>query len=389
MLNGRIKNLKLSSTLALVLKANELREKGKKVISLSVGEPDFPTPDYIKEAGIKAIKNGKTRYTPASGIKELKEALIDIYEKEQSYRFDINEVMVHPGSKFSIFLVANTILSEGDRVLIPLPYWVSYPEIIKFTGAEPVFVNSWNGNKFYYKYEDYEKEIKKGIKLFILSSPSNPTGIIMGKEELQKLLKAAVDYDFYLLIDECYRRIIYDGATYPSPLKVYPEAKERVIVSGSFSKTFAMTGWRIGFTFAPKEIIKYMGILQSHSTSNPATPSQYAALAALTEEKDEVNKMVKEYQRRRDLALELLNKIPQIKITKPEGAFYLFPYLGEAIKGKFNSTYEFSEYLIEKFHVVVVPGESFGLEGFIRISYAASEDDIKEGILKIAEAING
>ncbi len=389
MVNKKIKKLKTSSTLALVAKANELKEQGKKVISLSVGEPDFPTPEYIKEAGIKAIRENKTKYTMAAGIKELREVLIEIYKREQGYSFNLNEIMIHPGSKFSIFLIANVLLSEKDRVLIPKPYWVSYPEIIKFTGAETVFVDSWNGNDFFYKFEDYLPEIKKGIKLFILSSPSNPTGIIMKEEELKKLLKASIEYDFYLLVDECYRRIIYDNAEYPSPLKIFPEAKNRVLISGSFSKTFSMTGWRVGFTFGPKEIIDYMKILQSHSTSNPATPSQYAALAALTDEKDEIEKMVREYEKRRNLAYSLLKKIPEIKTTKPEGAFYLFPYIKNAIKGKFKNTFEFSEYLIEKFHVVVVPGEAFGTEGFIRLSYAASEEDIREGISKIAEAING
>ncbi len=389
MLNERIKKLKISSTLALMAKAEELKAQGRKVISLSVGEPDFPTPEYIKEAGIRAIREDKTRYTIASGIKELREALIEIYKREQGYEFGINEIMIHPGSKFSIFLIANVLLQEGDRALIPAPYWVSYPEIIKFTGAEPVFVNSWNGDNFYYKFEDYLPEIKKGIKLFILSSPSNPTGIIMKEEELLKLLKATIEYDFYLLVDECYRRIIYDGIEYPSPLRIYPQAKERVIISGSFSKTFAMTGWRVGFTFAPEEIIKYMKIVQSHSTSNPATPSQYAALSALIDEKDEIKKMVEKYEKRRNLVYSLLKEIDGIKITKPEGAFYFFPYIKEAIKDKFENSYKFTEYLIEKYQVVVVPGEAFGTEGFIRISYAASEDDIKEGISKIAKAING
>jgi aspartate aminotransferase len=390
MLNNKILKINKSSTLAIVEKAKELKNKGIDVITLSVGEPDFSTPEYIKEAGKKAIDDGKTKYTAASGIKELKEALIEKYKEEQDFEFSRKEIIIHPGSKFSIYLTANVLLNEGERVLIPSPYWVSYPEIIKAAGGEPVFVRYWDKNNgFEYSYDKFLPEIKKGIKLFILSSPSNPTGAIMKSEELKKLLHASLEYDFYLLIDECYRRLIFDSLEYPSPLKILPEAKDKVLVSGSFSKTYAMTGWRIGWTFANSQIIDYMGRLQSHSTSNPPTMSQYAALAAITKEKDEVVKMVIEYKKRRDIGYELLKKIKGISIQKPEGAFYLFPNIKEAINGKYKNTFQFAEQLLSKYHVAVVPGEAFGEEGFIRISYAASEKHIREGIGKIKQALNG
>ncbi len=389
MLNKRILKINKSSTLAIVEKAKELRNQGIDVITLSVGEPDFSTPNYIKQTGKGAIDDNKTRYTAASGIKELKEALIKRYKEEQGVEFSLNEIIIHPGSKFSIYLTASVVLNEGERVLIPSPYWVSYPEIIKAAGGEPVFVKYWdNQNGFQYSFEKFLPEIKRGIKLFILSSPSNPTGAIMKGAELKKLLQASLDYDFYLLIDECYRRLIFDNLEYPSPLKILPEAKDKVLVSGSFSKTYAMTGWRIGWTFANSEIIDYMGRLQSHSTSNPPTISQYAALAAITQEKDEVDKMVMEYNKRRDMGYELLKNINGVMIQKPEGAFYLFPNIKKAIKGKYDNTFQFAEKLLSKYHVAVVPGEAFGEEGFIRISYAASEKHIREGIEKIKQALN-
>ncbi len=389
MLNKRILKINKSSTLAIVEKAKELKSKGVEVIALSVGEPDFSTPEYIKKAGKKAIDEDKTRYTAASGIKELKQALIDRYKKEQGFEYKLNEIIVHPGSKFSIYLTAIVLLNEGERVLIPSPYWVSYPEIVKSAGGIPVFVNYWDKKEgFQYKFDKFLPEIKKGIKLFILTSPSNPTGAVMKADELKKLLEASLEYDFYLFVDECYRRLIFEGLTYPSPLKILPEAKDKVLISGSFSKTYAMTGWRVGFTFANLEIIDYMGRVQSHSTSNPPTISQYAALEAILNEKDEVFKMVIEYEKRRDLGYELLKEIKGVSIQKPEGAFYLFPNIKEAMKGRYDNSFQFAEYLLSKYHVAVVPGEAFGEEGFIRISYAASENDIREGIKRIKEALN-
>ena len=387
MIAQRVKLLNPSVTLSLSEKAKELKDRGNDVISLSVGEPDFPTPLYIKEAGKRAIDENKTKYTPVAGIPELKNALIDAYEREQGYRFDPKEIIVHPGSKYSIFLAALTLVEPGERVIIPTPYWVSYPEIIRFAGGEPVFVPYWDKGSFDLRYDLFEEEIKKGVKLIILNVPSNPTGVIMQEKELVKLLEASLKYNFYILLDECYRRMLYDGHTFPSPLKLFPEAKSRLIVSGSFSKSYSMTGWRVGFTFAPAEIVKYMNRLQGHSTSNPPSMAQYAAVTALKEEKEEVNDMVREYQRRRDICLQLLDEIPGVETTKPHGAFYLYPCVEKALKGKYSSTEEFAKALLETRFVSLVPGEAFGTPGFLRISYAASEKNLREGIARMREAL--
>jgi len=387
MINDKTKIINKSSTLALQEKSKELKSQGKDVISLSVGQPDFPTPEYIKKAGKKAVDENKTKYTASSGIKELKTALIESYKREQGFGYSLNEVIVHPGGKYSIFLIANTVLKKRDRTLIPTPYWVSYPEIIKFSESEPVYISCWDGEKFNLSFDIFYNEIKKGIKLFILNSPSNPTGAIFKEKSLKKLLEASLEYDFYILVDECYRRIIFDKVEYPSPLKIFPEAKDKILISGSFSKTYSMTGWRIGYTFGNSKIIDYMGRTQSHSTSNPTSISQYAALEALKNEKDEVEKMVKEYENRRDIVYNLLKEIDGFKIHKPEGAFYFFPNIEEAIKGKFANTEDYAEYLLENYYVSTVPGEAFGEPGFIRISFASSIKDLKEGINRIKKSI--
>ncbi len=383
----RVENLNPSLTLSLVKKAKELKSRGKEVIELSVGEPDFPTPSPIKEAGIKAIREDKTKYTPASGIDELKEAIIENYKKEQGFKFEKDEVIVNPGSKFSLFSSILALVNPDEKVLIPSPYWVSYPEMVKIAEGKMVFSSYWDGKKFEYKYSMFEKEFKKGIKLMILNSPSNPTGTVIKETELKKILEASIEYDFYILFDECYRKIIYTDFPHPSPLKLLPEAKDKILIMGSLSKTYSMTGWRIGYTLGPKKIIRYISMIQSHSTSNPPTISQYAAIEALKGSDEEVSKMVETYKKRRELVYELLSSIPGVKTYLPEGAFYFFPNIEKAIKGKFSSSFEFAEYLLNNFYTVIVPGEGFGAPGFIRISYATSEENIIKGIENIKKAL--
>ncbi len=387
-INKRIAIISPSLTLSLVKKAKDLKDKGKDVVELSVGEPDFPTPEHIKEEGIKAIRENKTKYTPASGIKELKEAIIEMYKKEQGYEFSESEVVINPGSKFSIFASLLTLVKDGERVLIPTPYWVSYPEMVKIAGGTPVFSSYWDGEKFSLKYEFFEEEIKKGIKAIILNSPSNPTGAVMNKEELKKLLISSVENNFYILFDECYRKILYTDEEFPSPLKLLPEVKDRILIMGSLSKTYSMTGWRIGYTLGPEKIIKYISMIQSHSTSNPPTISQYAAVKALKEKSDTIDNMIKTYKKRRDLTFNLLKDIPGIKTDLPDGAFYFFPNISSAIEGKFKSSYEFTEFLLKNYYTVIVPGEGFGMPGFARISYATSEENIEKGIERIKKALS-
>lgn len=385
----RVNCLEVSSTLAFLNVANEMKAKGIKVIDFGAGEPDFDTPDNIKKAGIDAIEKNFTKYTSVSGIDELKEIIWERYFVEQRVRFSKDEIIVTSGSKFSLFLIALVLFEKGDEVIVPKPFWVTYPELVKFTESVPKYARIIDDNgKSVFNADSFLPLITKKTKAIILNYPSNPTGSIIDEDSLKKLSEQAVKKDFYLIVDDCYRHIIFDNRKFPSIIELYPDARDKIIIIESLSKSYAMTGWRIGFTLASKEIIKEMNKIQSHSTSNPTSISQKAAVEALKGSQDEVEKMRAIYEKRRNLIVSLLKEIKGVKVETPGGAFYAFPSFKYYIdNGKFKNTQEISQYLLEKAHVICIPGESFGESGYMRFSFATSEEDIKTGISKIKQTL--
>lgn len=383
----RLYTLQPSSTFIFMAKAQELKNKGIDVIDLSVGEPEVPTPENVKTAGIRAIEENFTKYTPTAGIAELRNLIAQEYSKKTGVTFEPKEVIVNPGSKFGLFLSALTLLDEGDEVIIPSPYWVTYPEQIKLCGGVPVFVPLLEGEgRINFKGEKIIPFINEKTKAVILNYPSNPSGSVIDEEGLKKLCELSVQRGFYIIIDECYRDIIFER-DFPEALKLCPSSKNNLIIIGSFSKSYSMTGWRIGYTLASKEIIEKMEILQGHSTSNPCSISQKAAVEAIKNSSHHIEKIRELYLRKRNMGIELLREIKNIKVYPPEGAFYFYPDFSYYIKGKIRDTNDLVLYLIENARVVTVPGDSFGTPGFIRISFAVSDENLVEGIKRIKEAI--
>lgn len=384
----RIESLQPSSTFIFMSRAMELKKRGIDVIDLSVGEPELPTPENVKVAGIMAIEENFTRYTPTAGVGELRSLIAEDYSRKTGVEFDAKEVIVTPGSKFGLFLSALTLFDEGDEVIIPSPYWVTYPEQVKLCGAIPVFVPLVEGGgKINFKGEKIIPYINERTKAIILNYPSNPSGSVIDEEGLKKLCELSVERGVYIIIDECYRDIIFDGE-FPEALRLFPSSKNNLIIIGSLSKSYSMTGWRIGYTLASKEIIEKMEVLQGHSTSNPCSISQKASIEAIRNSSEHIKKIREIYLRRRDMGIKLLREIKGLKIYPPEGAFYFYPDLSYYIGGKIKDTTELVLYLIDKARVVTVPGDSFGTPGFIRISFAVSDENLIEGINRIKEALS-
>ncbi len=386
-ISKRLDSLQPSSTFIFMAKAQELKNKGIDVIDLSVGEPDLPTPENVKDIGIKAIEENFTKYTPTAGILELRDIIAKDYTKKTGVPFEPKEVIVTPGSKFGLFLSALTIFEEGDEVIIPSPYWVTYPEQVKLCGAVPVFVPLIEDNgRINFKGEKIIPHITERTKGIILNYPSNPSGSVIDEEGLKRLCELSMEKGFYIIIDECYREIIFDRE-FPEALRLCPSSKKNLIIIGSLSKSYSMTGWRIGYTLASKEIIEKMEILQGHSTSNPCSISQKAAIEAIKNSSYHLKKIREIYLRRRDMGIKLLKEIKNLKVHPPEGAFYFYPDFSYYIGGKIKDTSELVLYLIENARVVTVPGDSFGTPGFVRISFAVSDENLLEGINRIKEAI--
>jgi aspartate aminotransferase len=384
----RLESLQPSSTFIFMSKAMELKKKGIDVIDLSVGEPELPTPENVKSAGIKAIEENFTKYTPTAGIVELRNIIAEDYSRKTGVKFESREVIVTPGSKFGLFLSALALFDEGDEVIIPSPYWVTYPEQVKLCGAIPVFVSLVEEEgKINFKGEKIIPYINEKTKAVILNYPSNPSGSVIDEEGLKKLCELSLEKGFYIIIDECYRDIIFERE-FPEALRLSPQSKNNLIIIGSLSKSYSMTGWRIGYTLASKEIIEKMEILQGHSTSNPCSISQKAAVEAIKNSSEHIKKVREIYWRRRDMGIKLLREIKNLKIHPPEGAFYFYPDLSYYIGKKFKDTTELVLYLIEDARVVTVPGDSFGTPGFIRISFAVSDENLIEGIKRIKEALS-
>ena len=377
-------NVSPSPTLAVDAKAKALAAAGEDVCGFAAGEPDFDTPEHIKEACIAALKAGKTKYAPTPGIEPLRQALADKYLADYGLKYAPSQFIVSPGGKFSCYLTILATCSPGDEVIIPAPFWVSYPEMVKLAGAVPKLVLADDSTGFKLTPAQLEAAITPKTRLFIINSPSNPTGAVYTKSELEALTAVAVKHNLYIMSDEIYEHLTYDGAKHVSPASFSPEAFARTIIVSGFAKTYAMTGWRLGTTVAPAPIAKAIAELQSQMTSNATTFAQYGAVAALKEkEKTDaaLKTMLVAFDRRRKFLHAELNKISGIKCLLAEGAFYLFPNISS-----FGlSSAEFCAKLLEAEKVAAVPGSAFGAEGYLRLSYATSDEIIAKGVSRLAK----
>ena len=392
MLSQRARKIKPSPTLAIDAKAKAMKAQGVDVVNFGVGEPDFDTPENIKEAAIKAIKDGFTKYTPVGGIADLKDAIVEKFKNDNKLDYKQEEIIVSCGAKHSLYNIAQALLSPGDEVLIPAPYWVSYPDQVLLNDAVPVFIKTDADNSFMIKPELLASHITKKTKALILNSPCNPTGLTYDRKTLEKLAEIILKHNLYVVSDEIYEKLTYDGHTHLSIASFSPEIREKTIVVNGLSKAFAMTGWRIGYAAGPKEIIKAMTNIQSQSTSNPTSISQKAAVEALTGPQDFISTMLAEFDRRRKFLVGELNAIPGMHCLTPTGAFYAFPntssFYGKSDGDKkISSSSELAMYLLEKANVALVHGEAFGDDRYLRMSYATSLEEIQKGVNRIRETL--
>ncbi len=391
-LSQRVKNLKPSPTLATDAKAKLLKCQGVDIINFSVGEPDFDTPQHIKEAAYDAIRNGFTKYTAVDGIPELKKAIIQKFREDTGLDYKPTEVMVSTGGKQCLYNIFQAIVDDGDEVIIPVPYWVSYPPIVELAGGMPVYLPSEPENGFALDIDKLKSLINYRTKAIILNSPSNPTGMVYSAEELMEIAKIAIENKIFIVTDDIYDAIRFDGKGFENPLSVLPESRDWVIMVNGVSKTCAMTGWRIGFMGGPERVVKACSKIQSQSTSNPNSIAQKAALAGLTGPKDFIFVMCGEFKNRRDYILKRLNAIEGLKIPVPQGAFYAFvdvsSYFGKSFENlKISDSLIMSDYLLEKGNIAVVAGAAFGDDRFIRFSYATSMKNIEAGMDRFEKAI--
>lgn len=364
--------------------AGKMRDQGIDVVDLGPGEPDFPTPQNVRQAGIDAINSGFTKYTAAGGIRDLKKAIVDKHARDFGSRFDVSECLVNIGGKHAIFNIISATVNDGDEVIIPAPYWVSFPDIVRFVGATTVFVQTAEAEGFRLTARMLEKAITLKTRLIIANTPNNPSGAVIDDDELVRIARLCKERDVYLLVDECYAYFVYDHRK-PFSIGSQHDLKSHVIIAGSLSKTYAMTGWRIGFVLGVPELVQATLKLQSHSTSNPASMAQKAALEAVSGPQDSVRQMLEEYSKRRKYVLERLRAIPGVKCAEPGGAFYAYPNISSAFKKGIQNTIDFSVKLLEKQHVAVVPGEAFGTKEHIRISYATSMEQLEKGLNRLQE----
>ncbi|RLB07768.1 MAG: aspartate aminotransferase [Deltaproteobacteria bacterium] len=391
-LSRRAQEIKPSSTLAITAKAKAMRAQGIDVISFGAGEPDLDTPQHIKDAAIKALQEGFTKYTPVGGIDELKEAIVEKLKRENGLNYQREQILVSCGGKHVLYNLAQAILDEGDEVIIPAPYWVSYPPIVMLAGAKAVTIPTSEEEGFKLSAEALKEAITPKTKAVIINSPSNPTGTAYTRQELEELAEVALRHNIYIISDEIYEKIVYDGFKHVSIASLSEEVKEVTILVNGVSKTYSMTGWRIGYAAGPRELIEAMTRIQSQSTSNPTSFAQKGATAALLGSQEGIPAMVQEYQRRRDLICEMVTSIEGVSCYKPVGAFYVFPnvgaYLGKNFKGnRIENSSQLASYLLDEVRVAVVPGVDFGVEGYLRLSYPISPDVIQEGVRRIKEAL--
>jgi aspartate aminotransferase len=388
----RVNKIQPSPTLAIDAKAKALKAQGVDVVGFGAGEPDFDTPVNIKEAAKKAIDAGFTKYTPVGGTDELKDAIIAKMKKDHGLEYSRDEVSVACGAKHSLYNISQALIQEGDEVIIPAPYWVSYPDQVVLAGGTPVFIGTDETTAFKITPEQLEKAITGKTKALLINSPCNPTGSSYTVAELEAIGRVCLKHDFMIITDDIYERLVYDGLKFANIVQVLPELKPRTIVVNGVSKTYAMTGWRIGYACGPRELMGAITKMQSQSTSNPTSIAQKAAVEALNGPQDAVAAMVVEFEKRRTYIVERLNAIPGVTCFKSTGAFYVFPNFsvvyGKSFNGKkiSNST-EFAAYLLEEAKVAIVPGVAFGADRYARLSYAVSMENIKKGLDRIEAAI--
>lgn len=386
-------NITPSITLAITAKAKELKGAGVDVVSFGAGEPDFNTPKNIMDAAIKSMEEGKTKYTPTSGIIELREAICKKLKEDNNLSYNSNQIIVSTGAKQCLADVFMAILNPGDEVIVPIPYWVSYPELIKLADGVPVFVEGKEENDYKYTLESLNKVVNDNTKAIIINSPNNPTGTVYSIEELKEIAEFAQKHDLIIISDEIYEKLIYDGKKHVSVASLSEDAYNRTIVINGFSKSYAMTGWRLGYAAGNAEVIKLMTSVQSHVTSNTNSIAQYAGVEALNGPKDEIEKMVKKFEERRNLMIDRIKSITGLSIIRPEGAFYVMinleNYLGKSInENVISNSVDFSRELLEHEKVAVIPGSAFGLDKYIRLSYATSEELILKGLDRIERFLN-
>lgn len=391
-LSRKAQAIEPSLTLAITAKAKEMKEKGIDFISFSAGEPDFNTPKNIINAAIKAMEDGNTKYTSVNGILQLREAICKKFKDDNGLEYNPSQIVVSTGAKQSLANTFLAILNPGDEVIVSTPYWVSYPELIKLADGKPVFVEGDEKSNYKFTKENLEKAVTAKTKAIVLNTPNNPTGTIYNKEELEVIADFAKKYNIIIISDEMYEKLIYDNENHISIASLSKDAYERTIVINGLSKSYAMTGWRIGYCAASEKIAKLMISIQSHVTSNVCSITQYAALEALNGPQNEITKMINEFEKRRNYMINRIESIDNLSIVKPKGAFYIMinieNCLGKEINGKIlNDSMEFCASLLENEKLAVIPGKAFGLNNYIRVSYATSMEAIKEGLNRIESFI--
>ena len=382
--------IKPSGTMAISNKSRELKSQGKPVIGFGAGEPDFPSPDYVVDAAIKAAADPKNhKYSPAAGLESLRQIIAKTTKDYSGFEINSDNVIVSNGGKQSILTAFLSILDPGDEVIIPAPYWTTYPEAVKIAGGTPVFIETEKSNNFKVTVEQLEKSKSKNTKMLVWCSPSNPTGVVYTKEEAEEIYEWIFKNDLWILSDELYEHLVYEGETSPSPAIYDPDLKNTIIVNG-VSKSYSMTGWRVGWLIGNKSVIGLGKKIQSQATSNVSNVSQLAAEAALLNGLEVTNEMKIAFNRRRLFATEKINSIPNLNVVDSTGAFYLFVDVSHYCSGKngLNTSEEFCDWLLENYFIAFVPGEVFGTPGFMRLSYALSDEDLDSGLSRLSEAID-
>jgi aspartate aminotransferase len=388
----RTKLIKPSVTLAIAAKAGKLRSDGVDVVNFSAGEPDFDTPEHIKAAAVEALRKGMTKYTDVKGIEPLRAAIVQKYEREVGLSYRKEDVLVSCGAKHSLYNVFQAVVNAGDEIVIPAPYWVSYSDMALLAGGVPRIIQTDEATGFRIKAEQLERALTSRTKVFVLNSPCNPTGASYDAHELLAIARVLEQHDCLIISDDIYEKIVYDNFRGENLVALSPALRDRTVIVNGVSKTYAMTGWRIGYALGPADVISAAGKIQSQSTSNAASMAQAAALEAISGPQDEVLAMVRAFKQRRDVIVERLNAIEGMRCLTPQGAFYVFPnvsaFLGRSAKGKkLDSPCDFADYLLEEAKVAVVPGEDFGSKQHVRLSYATALEDIEKGCQRIETAV--
>jgi len=381
----RISLISESSTMKVAAEADRLRREKVDVVDFSAGEPDFPTPENIKNAAIEALHQNFTKYTPVSGTVELKQAICDHHKNLYGTAYSLKECIANMGGKHAIFNLTQALIDPGDEVIIPVPYWVTFKDVVNYAGGKCVFAETDEQEGFTLKASTVERCTTSKTKMIILNSPSNPSGAVFDRAELEKIFRMCKDRGIWILADECYERFLYNSE--PFSLASLPDAKETVVVAGSLSKTYAMTGWRMGFVLGPAAVVAGINKLQSHATSNPNSITQKAAIEALRGPQDSVAAMLGEYRKRREYVLGRLAKMPGVKTQTPQGAFYAYPNVSSAFRNGISNSLQFAEKLLAEKAVALVPGEAFGTDDHVRISYATSMKELERGLDRIEQFI--